>query len=429
MDNSPKGHEIEWIDGDSGDIVTRGTEIYDLGQQMMGSAGLLKAIADGASGMEGLSITKIRDVVGDVYEELKLAGERYYPTGSALTAYGSTLSEVQTGLQTIIDDCEQAWATYLAAQSHFSEIDHPLPTALPGPAPAAPPPPGPSPEQVKHESAVSSARSAATSARQEFDEEAAKYDLKWDTWDEAFELAASKIGEATDGGISDHWNDNLAGFVEVALKVLAYVGMVLAVLAIVIGGPLIAVLVAVVAVLTLIGTIYQMTQKRADGTDLAWAIVGVIPFGKFAKFAEGGSEGLKAVSKGFVGIDEMGGAWGQAKSGWTAVRTSFSAGEGLGRFTQGSSGLWSGVRTTLSESVTGKNILARYMGLEDASQFADLGSDVASLRNLTAATVAAGHIGDVNVRGWVLNSVVMADLHSNDGPPVEEWQTELAATA
>ncbi|MEJ3404460.1 hypothetical protein WDJ51_06925 [Rathayibacter sp. YIM 133350] len=425
MDTSPKGREIEWIEGNASDIISRGNQIHSLGEQMIGSAGILEAIHDGASGMKGLSLDKIREVVGDVFNDLRAAGKLYGPSGEAIRNYGSALAEVQTGLRGIIDDAEDYWHKYSSAQAHWNELDKKAH------APQTPPPAGQTgktPEQTQLDHDLSSADTQRDHYKALFDAEGEKYDAKWDTWDEAFESAASKISDAMESGIHDHWNDNLAGFVEVALKVLAYVGLVLAVLALVIGGPIIAALATIVAILTLIGTIYQMTQHRADGVDLAWAIVGVIPFAKFAKFAEGGAVGAKAVGKGFVAADDFAEGWGQVRNGWSAARTAFNGGSGLAHFTGGASGLWSGVRSGFSTTVTGQNILARYMGLADAGKFADLGSSVASTRNLATAEVILGHVGEVNVKTTVANIVSMADLMSDDGPDVETWEKELAST-
>ncbi len=381
---SPKGRRIEWIEGNPDAIDARGTEIVDLGNQMIGSAGVLKAVADGATGMEGLSIEKLKDVIGEVHEELKLAGERYSPTGSALKRYASSLETVQAGLRGIVQDAEDSWQTYLSnrTSSMVSEGD------------------------------LDGESEATKTAYASWKAEAEAFDVKYDTWEEAFEAATKSIGTATDGGISDSWKDDFAGFADVALDVLAVVGLVLAVLAIIVGGPLILALGAIVALATLALTVYMKFYGRADWGDVAWAIVGVLPIGKLGKFADGGSVGLKAFLKGFVAADEMGDLA-------TAFRSGFNANglAGMSRLGNGATEIWT---LATRSSVNGADILGRYMGLKNAAELTEV-----SARSDGWADILSGH-WDVNIKGTVANSVSMFDLLSGDEPPVDSWRTQIA---
>jgi hypothetical protein len=394
---SPKGRRIEWIEGNPTDIETRGKQIVDLGDQMVGSAGVLKAVADGATGMEGLSVEKLKDVIGDVHEELKLAGERYSPTGHALTKYATSLEDVQTGLRSIVDDAEQYWQSYQG-----------LPGYIDGQRPVVGMPSPGSPEST----ALAEDDQAKQAAYDKWEDEAKAFDAKYDTWETAFEDATNSIGRATDGGISDSWKDDIAGFADVALDILAVAGIVLAVLAIIIGGPIIAVLGAIVALATLALTLYMKAYGRADWGDVAWAVVGVLPIGKLGKFAEGGSEGMKAFLRGFVAADDFGKLS-------TAFRTGFSADGlvGLSRLTNGATEMWQLQRAS---PLSGGDILGRYMGFQNASELAEAGT-----RSNGWADILSGH-WDVNLKGTVANSVQLFDLLSGDEPPVDSWREQLA---
>lgn len=394
---SPKGRRIEWIEGNPGDIEARGKQIVDLGDQMIGSAGVLKAVADGATGMEGLSVEKLKEVIGDVHEELKLAGERYKPTGTALEIYATSLEEVQTGLRTIVEDAEKYWNQYRG-----------LPGYIDGQRPAIGMPSPGSPEST----AAAEEDQAKQAAYDNWELEAVAFDAKYDTWSSAFDTATRSIGSATDGGISDSWKDDIAGFADVALDILAVAGLVLAVLAIIVGGPLILALGAIVALATLALTVYMKAYGRASWGDVAWAIVGVLPIGKLGKFAEGGSVGLKAFLKGFVAADEIGDLS-------TAFRAGFNANglAGLSRLGNGATELWS---VAGRNSVNGADILGRYMGFNNASELAE-----ASARSNGWADILSGH-WDVNIKGTVANSVSMFNLASGDEPPVDSWRDQLA---
>lgn len=106
--------------------------------------------------------------------------------------------------------------------------------------------------------------------------------------DEAYEAALEGIEDATEGNVTDHWTDNLAGVVEVILTVLQVAGVILALAAPIIGGPLFAALAAIAGVLALLGTLYLAAKGRRNGGDIAWAVVGVLPFGRLGKLFQSG---------------------------------------------------------------------------------------------------------------------------------------------
>lgn len=278
------GHDVAVIVGDAAGIRDRGREIEDLGQQMIGASDILREIGDGASEEKGRSIEKIKQEVGDVHVELQLAGERYKPTGTAMKAYGNQLESVQIAMRRIVLDAEDAKErldSKLAAAATASS------TADAAPDPAA--------DDVAAAAAVTQLNEAATTAanavgpaQDDLDEQFRLFDTQWDTWDAAYNDALSAVNDATEGNVTDDWTDNVAGVVEVVLQVLSWVGVALVIAALVIGGPLIAAIAAVVGIIALIGTIFLAMKGRRTGEDIGWAVVGILPFGKLGKLFQQG---------------------------------------------------------------------------------------------------------------------------------------------
>ncbi|MBM7505722.1 hypothetical protein ACFPER_01300 [Agromyces aurantiacus] len=413
MDRSPAGHEISVVTGNASSIKARGREVEELGDQMVGAAGVLRAIADGGVPQHGLSIEKIKEVIGEIDEELKLAGQRYRPSGSALVGYADALAEVQEQMRLIVPRCREAWDDYLAAQAAFQRLDDPLSGPV---VPTAGVDGGPSPEQEAHEREVTLARGRADDAYDDFVAEARAFDTQYETWEQAFETAADGLREATDGGISDGFWDDVDGVVAGVLVVLQWAGIVLAVLAFVIGGPIIAALGAIVAVTTLLLTIYQKSRGDAGWLELGVAIVGVIPFGSIAKFAGGFKPGMT----GF--LDDMVGGLGTAagRSTISNAITRFPDVYATSRVFQASP--FTSFTAAMRGGHSTADMAARLMGIGFGDE---------SERLLSSGWGAAGHV--LGHYGWVVNSPVAAgmgiadaigDLFTDD---VETWEAQLAA--
>ena len=356
MEQSPKGRDIELLTGESGPIISRGNQITSLGEQMISSAGLLKSIADGASGQKGLAVEKLTDVVGDCYKELELAGKRYAPTGPVLVRYGSVLAEVQPKIRMAVLDCEEEWAKYRQVSGTVTDA---MLSFYP-PAPDTAPTDGSTPANPEKDrkDAVAAAQGAADAAQRAWETEARTFDTHYDTWQDAFDQAASEIGEATDGGISDSKWDNLDGFVAGALEVLKWVGFALAVLSIIIGGPFLAALAAIVAIATLLLTIYSFARGNSNALDLVFAVVGVIPFGSLGKLFGGNKMGFLDDMVGGLGSTagraDIVGDIGSLSGGFMA---GFSGGGPLAA--RIATGLKNGVGDWATHNGTGVNIISR----------------------------------------------------------------------
>lgn len=287
MDSSPKGRDITTVEGNADTIVARGNDITTLGDQMISSAAMLKDIADGASGQRGLAVDELQEVVGDCHAELKLAGERYKPTGPVLVYYGNVLAEVQPLIKTAVENCEAHWGTYQSKQGAVWDAQY---AYYPAP-PASDGEDADDPDDLR-EDAVADAQGLADSAYGDWKADAQTFDTHYDTWVDAFDWAAEEIGDANSGGIEDSTWDDLDGFVAGALEVLKWVGLALAVLGVIIGGPFLAALAAIAAIATLLLTLYSFARGNSTVLDLVFAVVGVIPFGSLGKLFNGNKLGF-----------------------------------------------------------------------------------------------------------------------------------------
>ncbi|MCH1884137.1 hypothetical protein [Agrococcus sp. ARC_14] len=346
MNPSPKGRTIATVVGDPDAIKARGTEIENLGTMMTDSATILKGLADGTDGLEGKAADKLREGVGDVHGTLKEAGQLYTPTGPVVYAYGVALAVDQPAIDGHVTNCQTLWETLQALPGSVEPRD----TGGWGEPDAGSP-------EAEEQAAQDQ---AAREAYEAWEAEARAFDVDYDSWEAAFDTAASDVGDALAGKIKDSFWDDLDGFVAGALKVLAVVGLVLAVVGLIIGGPIIAALAAIVAVATLALTIYQYARGDASKLDLALAIVGVIPFGSLGKLAQGKSGAIS-----FLG-DIAGGAFKPStySAAMSQMRTlsmaSRFAGGGFQGFRASASTFWqlnnNGLGGFMTKLMTGKSL-------------------------------------------------------------------------
>ena len=327
--NSPRGRGIAYVEGDASAVEQRGRDIKELGDGMIASAALLQRVADAQDGQQGKAVDKLREVVGDSHGLLKQAGQLYAPTGPILEAYGSSLGSVQPLIRLRVDNCTTYWDEYVALPG---SVD-PRGTGGAG-----------QPEADSPEAETQADQDAAKLAAYElWEDEAVRFDGHYDTWEDAFELAAGQIGDVLDGKVEDGFWDHVDKFVEWVQFALAIAGIVLAVLAIVIGGPIIAALAAIVAIATLAFTLYQFIRGDKGGWDLALAVIGVIPFGKIGMLWNkgGASTFLKSTIKNFDP-----GTYKKGLEGFTEVmsssnkwKTFVSGGDGILSMPKGERGL------------------------------------------------------------------------------------------
>jgi len=287
MDRSPAGRRIEDVKGDPGTISDRGEAIGALGQQMIDSAIVLEQIATRATPQQGKAVEQLIETIGDAYKQLKEAGELYKPIGPVVLSYGDTLSELQPKINTHVSNCEDLWVTY---------------DGLPGKTEARGTGGLFQPDEGSPEAEAQAEEDAAKKVAYEaWEGEAEDFDADYNTWEQAFDDAVSGITDEMSGKIADGWTQWLANI----KNVLSWAGFVLAIAAIIIGGPIIGALAAIVAGLTLIVVVIQFARGEASWVDLTLAIIDVIPVGKIAGIltdgtswaAKGGKFGSEFVSQ------------------------------------------------------------------------------------------------------------------------------------
>ncbi|WP_293695075.1 hypothetical protein [uncultured Agrococcus sp.] len=293
--NSPGCRTIEPLVGDGETITERGQAIWDAGRAMRSGAFTLKRVADDQDGQRGKAVDKLRKVADDTHVLLKEAGDMYAPTGLHIRSYGRVVEAVQGPIQTHVENCQSYWETYVS-----------LPGSIDG---------TPLPSDVDADSQEASDLRADDAAKQtaydNWEDEAKLFDAEYDTWEEAFNEAVSGIGDVLEGAVEDGWAEWWDSVLGGLKTVLTWVSFGLAILALVVGGPIIAILSLVVGLVLLAITIYQWRRGDASGFEVALAVVSVIPFGHITKFMEGG---FKAGMKSWVGLSSM--SWGDDVVRW-----------------------------------------------------------------------------------------------------------------
>ncbi len=394
MEQSPRGREIETLEGDAAEIKSNGRRIRSIGSQMKGSADVLEGLVTGEDGQKGKAIDKIREIVGDTYVELRRAGNMYEPTGPVLIAYGAAVADLQPRIRVAVDNCRESWSAYDAAPGWREGRPFPwMPT---------------DPEQAAEATETDEAKQALYEAWQS---DARNFDSLYDDWSTAFSTAERGIGEVLDGAIEDSFWDNVDGVVSVVLEVLSVVGLIVAIAGIIIGGPIFALIGAVIGVVTLLLTAYQVLRDDAGMDKLIIALIGVIPIGKLGKLFQG-KAGLLDFGAEMVTAFRPS-AWSAAAGQLRSITlVSRLAGGGLGGFTQGLRGLW-----TMNNPNGIGDIMTRFMFGKNTTGLSDLADSVGGAARgwcpsttLSAAwegmyTMASGAwgIGD-KIAGWTGNA-------------------------
>lgn len=324
MDYSPRLNlEIKQLTGNGAAIITRGNEITGLGTIMIDAAARLATLIDGTDCQQGQAVDKLRESARVGKDELLLAGLMYRPTGPVLVTYGEAVEDLQPKILAHHGECLSLWEDVVAARSTLEDAE-----SVPSNPFIGPPSPGggqgcdPAAQAEQERlDAITAAEGAVDQAYEAWSIEALAWEEDFCIWEDAFDAAVSGITDATERGIEDSFWDDLGGVFDVVLQILSVLGLILAIAGLIIGGPIIAALAAAVAIATLALTAYQFfVTRRADGWDLAFAVIGVIPFGSLGKLGKGG-EGFASFALDFLG--EGGGIF------TAAGRSSIAANAGL----------------------------------------------------------------------------------------------------
>ncbi|MEU4013620.1 hypothetical protein AB0E56_00015 [Microbacterium sp. NPDC028030] len=349
---SPAGHPIGALTGDVESIRDRGNALQELANAMSNSATLLQRLVDNGADMEGKSVDKLAEVSGKMHAELGRAADLYDAVAPHIVQYASDLESSKTAIDPILDDLVELWATYQQKKDAAVTAQSQVPDYPTG-ADADDDQARQAAEDARDE-AADAAAGAATGARGDWDARAADYDREWNSWHTAFTNAANNIREDTSDKIEDSTWDNLDGFLQFMSDFLAVAGIVLAVLAIIVGGPIIAALAAIVAIATLIVAVARLARGNGSVIDVVFGVIGVIPLiGPAIKFARGpiamirgadfGADGMRFVNA-FAGRAPLS-TLSQIRGGFTTGFAEFSARLFTGNGTASFAAQMTGVQT------------------------------------------------------------------------------------
>lgn len=386
--HSPQGRVIENLQGEAADIRARGTEISELGGQMISSADTLERIAADAAGMKGEAAEKLQEIVGESFKDLRKAGNMYKPFGPVLISYADAVEDCKPRIAHQVTECERTHLAYASAPGYAN-----------GDRPSWDRTQGDDEEQVSRREAEDDEDAQKQSLWTDHAAALAAFDREVDTWEAAFDAAVEGIDGAFDEGIKDGFWDNVDGFVSGLLTVLQFAGMFLAVAAILIGGPIIAALAAVVAVATLVLTTYQMIRGDAGWGEMALAIVGVIPFGSAGKLFQGKAGWAAVAGDAFPAFRPS--TWSRATNQLGLIRSaSYSAGGGARGFVAGAREFASeaGIANTVTRLMFGKTT-------KDLVEMSEIAAGVT-----TSTTLGSGGAAWQLMHTTIAGPIKMSDL-------------------
>lgn len=337
MPSSPDGHLIEVLDGDAEEVATRGTQISDLGNTMSDAWRLISRLVEDGADMEGAAIDKVREIADGVSDDLDKASALYLAVGPHISRYAEDLRGAQDAITPLVTRLDRLWGEYYQLTRDADTAQGAVPWRQPDDD-------AEQSERDSYDDAVEHAQQMSNQAdgkKAEWDTAAAAYDDEWDSWHTAFTTAAQNIKDGVTGKIEDSWRDDMKGLLDFLADVLAVAGIVLAVLAIVIGGPIIGALAAIVAIATLVVQLSKFALGDGDWLGLTFAIIGIVPFiGPAAKFLRSGNI-MTQLSDDFVRLSGQGA--GSIKNWMTGL----NALKG--------SGFWGGVGKFTTEFMSGKS--------------------------------------------------------------------------
>lgn len=298
MMRSPEGdHELRQLEGRPGDLWNRGDGWVKLADVMEHTSGELTAIGD-SSVHKSKGTEKLGEKAAESADDLLAASVRYRETGKVLRTYANALEVAQNWLTRNLDAVEQAERDYQAAvdaKAEAVDAKNDLENNWPWEDdPSAS-------EKTAASDAVADAASSVTSAKSTRDQLWSEFDQVFEEWEDAYESAVGGIQRAMDTAGN---NDGFWEAVDTLLDVIAVVLIVLSVIALIIGAPLTGLLGLVILGLTLLVvglTLLKFAFGRATLSDVAWSLVGLLPFG-IGKVLSKGAPVLSQIVRGGRGV-------------------------------------------------------------------------------------------------------------------------------
>ncbi|MFF2369848.1 hypothetical protein [Agromyces sp. NPDC058110] len=327
---SPNRHFLlSELDGSPSKIEKAGNHYIEIGERMSATADELKKLGDGEK-YKAKSLDKVRESAREMQGELRKVGKRYEKTGPVLVTYAGAL---RTARNTTVDPyvgritaAHQAHLDAVAEQRQAQrQVDDNNTTWVW------------EQEASDHEKAVAKAdlaeaKGAAKTAENTLEDLWESFESGFAAWDDAYDKAVGGIEDAMEAsGVDDTWWEDLLDGIATFATVVA---TVMVVAALVLGGPIFLVIATIAGIVALAAHCIMMAagSKRVSWTDIAFDLVGVLPFlGAFGKGLKAGQGALGAFK---AGLGFGGTAKGFLSIGRNAVvrdlRTVVGAGRGAG---------------------------------------------------------------------------------------------------
>ncbi|MEU8930585.1 RHS repeat-associated core domain-containing protein [Streptomyces sp. NPDC048409] len=333
-DWQPLGLDRDPTPGDPYRVRTLASQLHAFADDVSDALRLVKGMAgeDTLLQWAGKSAEVFKEQFKDVPKNLKKLKKSYELCGDALADYWPKLERAQALADRALAKAKEAQSDLSSATSRLSSADSWVTRAGkeadkykddPTGAKAD----GEKPDEAKVRAAtrdVQNAKSAHTAAQSDVTTAQGALDAAKKMAEDARRMrddaageAKRKIDEASDAGIPNrhwwqdvgHWfEDNWDTIVTVCKVVVAVVGII----AMIIGGPILAAIVLVAALVVLADTLYKYSKGQASLWDVAFAALDCIPGGKgitsLGKLAKGVKElknlrgGMKAMSLAVKGL-------------------------------------------------------------------------------------------------------------------------------
>lgn len=299
MRSPHSGNELQILEGNAADIVTRGNQLTTLATTMDETAKQLTSIGD-SSVHKSKGTDKLAEMASETATDLSAAATRYSGTGKTLTTYGEALGVANSWMSSNIAQVEAAERAYQAALDEKADADlaERLATSR---AAGAEPDSAEAQALGDAESSASAARTGLTNATATRNEMWSAFDGVFEEWSDAYDAAVDGIEKAIETAGN---NDGFWEFIDDVLDVIAIVLVVLSIIALVIGAPLTGMLAAIIFVLaaaSFLLTTLKFAFGRASLSDVAWSAVGLLPFG-IGKVLSRGVPALSSVVQGGRGV-------------------------------------------------------------------------------------------------------------------------------
>ncbi|WP_078625319.1 DUF6531 domain-containing protein [Streptomyces iakyrus] len=306
--------------GDPQRVRTLAKTLHDFADDVSDALRLVKGMAGEGTLLEwaGKSADVFKEDFADVPKNLKKLKKSYEMCGDALADFWPKLERAQSLADKALRKGREAQDSLSSAQSRLASADSWVTRAGKEADkykddPTGSKSDGDKPDEAKVRAAtrdVQHAKSAQTKAQSDVsdaqDALAAAKKMAEDARkmrDEAAREAKSKIDEASDAGIQNRswWEDIGDWFVDnwdTIVAVCKVVVTVVGIVAMIIGGPILAAIVVIAAAVVLADTLYKYSKGQASLWDVGFAALDCIPGMKGLTTLGGLAKGLKVFGKG-----------------------------------------------------------------------------------------------------------------------------------